>query len=230
MTLPLSAVEQDHSLEKATDSASLALMEHRWHWTLDASNAQRVSVSEYARQVGRSQALIFRYSRGYEIYSRETISAEEARARAGMSAETQAATEAVAEARGIQFGYARQEFGSEARAIRETARQRAEEKGTSTLDEIEQAAAITYRRQEAERERHEERKQRAPLRYIEIEAQLNNARRSLVRAIQASEGVDLAPEDRELLAQTLDNIKRLVVIADRAISDAYDTSWRGEFH
>jgi len=147
-----------------------------------------------------------------------------------MSAETQAATAAVAEARGVQFRYAQQEFGSEARAIRETARQRAEEKGTSTVDEIPQAAAITYRRQHAERERDEQRATRTPLRYIEIEARLNDAQRALVKAIQASESVDLSREDRELLSQTLDNVKRLVVIADRAIVDAYDTSWRGEFH
>jgi hypothetical protein len=107
-----------------------------------------------------------------------------------MSAETEAAVEAVAEARGLQFGYVRKEFGPEVRHVREHARQRAEE----------------------------------------IEARLLDAQRALIRAIQESEGVTLSAESRALLSETLANIKRLIVIADRAIIDAYDQSWRQEFH
>jgi hypothetical protein len=231
--LPQDAIDQDHSLENATDNASLALMHHRWRWTLDESNPDRVAFREYARQVNRDPKTVRQYAHGYALWVSEgtgPLTADEARERAQMGVETEAATEAVAQARGIQFGYARQEFASEARNIREQARQRAEEKGTSTLDEIPQAAAITYKRQDAERERDDARAKRTPLRYIQIEARLNDAQRALVKAIQASESVDLSPEDRELLNQTLDNIKRLVVIADRAITNAYDTSWRREFH
>jgi len=230
MSLPRSVIEEDRKLEQASDNATVELMRLRWHWTLDESNAERISVSEYARQVGRKQPTIFTDARGYQIYLTGKVSADEARKRANMTAETQAAVEAVAEARGLKFTYASKEFAPEARHIRESARQRAEEKGTSVLEEIPRVAAITYTAQEAERERDERRAERTPLRHIEIEARLLDAERALVKAIHASERVELSREDRELLGQTLDNVKRLIVIAERAIVDAYDTSWRSEFH
>jgi hypothetical protein len=35
------------------------------YWTLDESNAERVSVSEYTRAVGRDESTIRTYARGY---------------------------------------------------------------------------------------------------------------------------------------------------------------------
>ena len=229
--LPRSVVEEDHALEKAAERTSVALMEHRWHWTLDESNPERVSMREYARQIGRENRVIQRYANGFVIWRDASggVSPEEARARASMSVETEAATEAVAEARGLQFGYVTKEFGSEVRHVREVARQRAEEKGTSITDELPQVAAFTYKAERVEQERTAERRRREPLRHIQIEARLLDAQRALIRAIQESEGVDLSPESRDLLRETLDNVKRLIVIADRAIVDAYDQSWRQEF-
>jgi|SRR5215471_5051497 len=232
--LPDKVVEHDHALEKTDETAALTLMQWRWHWTLDESNPHRVSIREYAKYVSRDYTTIHRCVKGYAIWNDPPggiiLSAYEAQRRAGMTAETEAAVDAVAQARGVQFTYAQNEFYDEARRIRETARERAEEKGTSTLDEIPQAASITYKRQEAERERDGRRAERQPLRFIEIEAALNSAQRDLIKAIRVSEQVELPEEYRELLAHTLDSIKRLVAIADRAIVDAYDTSWQREFH
>ena len=41
------------------------LAQLRWHWTLDESNPEAVTVSEYARQVGRSHTVIGYMANGY---------------------------------------------------------------------------------------------------------------------------------------------------------------------
>ena len=60
MALSKAVVAEDKKLAKASDKAGEALMKHRWHWTLDESNAKRVSFAEYARQVGRHESIVRR--------------------------------------------------------------------------------------------------------------------------------------------------------------------------
>lgn len=226
--LPQDVIEQDHKLEKATDSASVALMQHRWHWTLDESNPGRVSISDYAREVGRKRTVIHQYAFGFGFYRPGSITTDEAIRRANMSAETEAAVEAVAQERGVKFAYASKEFASEARTIREHARQVAEDKGTSTLDEIPRVAEFTYKARRAEKEHRESRRRNDTLRYIEMEAALTKARRHLLDAAKAGEGVEFDAEERELLLDSLDNIKRLLVLLDRAIAGSFDKGWKAE--
>ena len=47
--------------------ASEELARHRWHWTLDESNPDRVSFSEYAAGVGRHKSQIQSFARGYAL-------------------------------------------------------------------------------------------------------------------------------------------------------------------
>jgi|307.fasta_scaffold66873_2 hypothetical protein len=230
--LPTTVVEQDHKLEGAADKSSEALMELRWHWTLDEANARRVSVSQYARQVDRDQGVIHRYARGWQIFALEgkAVSADDARRLASMSQETAAATAAVAKHYGgsIQATTRSARRSNVARSIREHARERAERKGTSTLDEIPAAAEATFKASKARAREEGERKSRHTLRYIEIEGDITKARRYLLDAAQTAEGVEFDAEERELLADTLDNIKRLLSLLDRAIAGSYDTSWKSE--
>lgn len=229
--LPDKVIEQDHKLEQTAESAARALIQLRWHWTADESNAQRVSVREYASAVGRKEADIRRDAVAYGLMTGAqgvVRSPNEARERANMTTETQAATEVVAKAYNLSFGQTRKMHGHEARRIRDVARQVAEERGTSTVDEIPQVAARTYQSREADRRTRDDRRQRRTFRYLEVEGSLTKARQNLLAAVRASEGVDFDGEERELLRDTLDNVSRLLALLDRAIAGTYDTSWKDE--
>lgn len=43
----------------------LAMTKHRWHWTLDRSNPDRVSVHEYAREVGEPVHIVRAHAWAY---------------------------------------------------------------------------------------------------------------------------------------------------------------------
>jgi hypothetical protein len=124
MTLPDSVIKLDHELSSSTSM----LIEVRWHWTLDESNPERVSISEYGRRVGVSQRTIsaFAHARILLVDGRAKT-AQEAIERAHMSEETQAAAEAVAEIHGVSFGSASKYYRDDIRFVRELAREQAEE-------------------------------------------------------------------------------------------------------
>ena len=84
----------------------LALAKHRWHWTLDETNDDRVSCRQYSRDVGRAESTIRQNAEGYDEWVRGHAHASdtpadlgEAMERAVMGDRRDAATEAVAEGR-----------------------------------------------------------------------------------------------------------------------------------
>ncbi len=101
--LPNEVVAADHEMEQSASKASEALAKHRWHWTLDESNPDRVSIRAYAQAVGRAKQTIQKYVNGYAAWQAQSGHAGvptlgEAIERAQMSAEKATMVEAVAEA------------------------------------------------------------------------------------------------------------------------------------
>ena len=64
-----SFVVRDRELESVQQRSIEKLAQHRWHWTLDDSNPDRVSIAEYARRVSRGRATIHRMAYGYKAWS-----------------------------------------------------------------------------------------------------------------------------------------------------------------
>lgn len=229
MALPKHAITEDRNLEAQSSKASEALMRHRWHWTLDESNAERVSLREYAREVGRSFSTIHADANGYALTQGDrAVPISEARERAGMGAETEAATEAVAQARGLSFKHTRQDRPVEVRRVREIARERAEKHGTSVEEEAPKVADWLVRSEKAEETRQAERKERLGLRFVEMEGYLKNAQRKLVDALNMSHDVPWGDEERELLASTVQNVRALLNLIDLALVGAAEVDWDSE--
>jgi hypothetical protein len=231
LSLPKKVIQEDHQLDKASSDAAERLMRHRWHWTLDESNPERVSFSDYARAVGRNRSTIQKHAHGYALIEADAgtgISATEAYERAGMGAETEAATAAVAEARGIGIQQARKARPVEGRRVREIARQRAEDHGTSVEEEAPKVADWIVKSEKAEQRRTTERKEKVGLRFVEMEGKLTKARGALIEALNVAHEVPWGDEERELLSATLANVKALLNLIDVALVGAADVDWDAE--
>lgn len=224
--LPPEVIRTDHNLEQVAGKASEQLARHRWHWTLDESNPQRVSIREYARQVGRSYPVIHQYA--YAAAGDRASPINERLHRANMSAETQAATEAVAKARGQAFATAHQHRTSEVRRVREIARQRAEERGTSVEAEAPKVAETIVRHERAEHAAEAARRERSDIRFIEMEGYLVKAKRELLRALKLAPAVPWDDESRQLLSETVGNVRALLALIDSALSGTSGVDWDAE--
>lgn len=225
--VPQEVIEQDHEIEGAASAASEALARLRWHWTLDVSNPDRVSIREYARSVGRASSLIHGYANGYRLrLGDQDLLISEAIERAGMSAETEAVAEAVAEARGLSFVHTRQTRGNEIRHVRNLAREAAERKGTTVAEEAVTIAKLAAQIDESESQRRVEREARRTLRYVEMQGYLHSAIRSLQRA--AAMGGTWDGEEQELLRDTVNKVREIIVLLDARIAGTQAIDWDAE--
>lgn len=232
MTLPAEAVATDHRLETTAERASGELAKHRWHWTLDESNPNRVSINAYAREVGRDHASIRVMVQGYAGFVKDaSVPLDDHIGKARMSGETAAAATAVAKARGVSPRTAqdsRSAYHNETRRVRDIARQLAEERGTSVEEEAPKVAETIVRAEKAEQAVQAERAAHADMRFFEMERYLIAAKRELMRAVKLAPQVSWDDESKELLAETAANIKALLGMLDSAIAGISGTDWDAE--
>jgi hypothetical protein len=222
--LPREVVATDHNLEAVADKASGQLAGHRWHWTLDESNPDRVGIREYARAVDRTHAAIVFAANGYAawIAAGGYGSVTTFLARERMSGETAAAAEAVAAARGLTVGSAARLHRPEVRQVRESARQRAEEHGTTVEDELPLVAEHYASTDRAERRLHAERAKRRPLRFAEVDGHLANAERELRRAVTAGRSVDWDDDSAGLLSERAERVAGLATLIATGLAGGGD--------
>jgi hypothetical protein len=117
-SLPKSAIEEDHRLERAENAIARALLQHRWHWTLDDSNPERVSQRQYAAAVDRSQNAIRIDATAYTLMGdKPGLSPSEARALAQVAEGKRAAVEAVAAANGVSIRHVREHLMNEVTVV-----------------------------------------------------------------------------------------------------------------
>jgi hypothetical protein len=151
--------------------------------------------------------------------------------RARMGSETAAAAEAVAKARGVGLGSVRDsrtKAGQDVRRVRETARQLAEERGTSVEEEAPKVAEVIVRQEKAAEATAAERREHADMRFFEMERYLISAKRELMRAVKLAPQVPWDDEQRELLGDTVSNVKALLGLVDAAIAGISGTDWDAE--
>lgn len=230
--LPVEVVETDHRLESTARRASEALAKHRWHWTLDESNPNRVSFRAYARAVGRGEVVVRTQVNGYaEWISRTATSARslsESIERAKMGDEKATATEAVATARGAAFGHTRKARPEEIKRVRQIARERAEERGTTVEEEAPKVAQAIVRSEQAEARQTEQRKQQHTLRFVTIEGKLARMLRVGTEILTESYDVPFSEEERELLAESIAKVRALLGLIDMRFTDTSGVDWDTE--
>lgn len=230
MDLPAVVIEQDRKYEQATTRASEELAKLRWHWTLDESNPERVPLAAYARAVGRDKRAIGKYAHGYALWRGDAsvTPLSEAIERAGLGADKEAATEAVAETRGLAFQTVRQTRPAEVKRVLEHARERAEKLGSSVSAEAPKAAEWIVKSEQAAAAAKGERKDKLGLRFVQLEERLQRARRELVESVNIAASTEWGDEEQELLEQTLVNVKSLLELLNLAIVGASDVDWDDE--
>jgi hypothetical protein len=231
--LPAEVIKTDHQLEEIASAADGQLAKHRWHWTLDESNPDRVTVSEYARHVGRSQHAVRIMTTGYAGWIRDrSLSLGDHVTRARMGTETGAAADAVAKARGIPLRSASRsegQYSNETRRVRDIARQLAEERGTSVEEEAPKVAERIVKAEKAERVQQQEKAERVDLRVIEMEQHLLRMRREGVRALEIAKAIEFDDDGRDLISEAVASIKAVLGLIDAKLSGISGVNWDAEF-
>jgi len=217
--------EEDARLENLASGATEALAKLRWHWTLDESNPERYTVSEYARRAGRSQKAVYAMAQGYNLTVIDPgLDLPEASARAVVSAERAEVVEAVAEATGKTFQNVVKNNAQLASEVHRTARAQAERKGTSVSDEIPRAAKTVVASQRAAKA-EESARRKSPL---AVEGHLTNVVLHLKYALRDSDR-EFTDDEREFLATDLERIRSLLTLVElRITGETTNVDWDAE--
>lgn len=228
--LSKSVIETDARLEKAQSRSLEELAQHRWRWTLDETNPDRVSIREYARQIGRSLRAVQNMVKGYASWKSDEVhlvTLHEAIDRASVGTEKEAVVEAIAKAEGVAFQTARQRH-EEVREVRTIAQERAERRGTSIEEEAPFVAEQRVKARAAGARIREERVQAKGLRYIEIEGHLAAAQQRLSQALTTAQDIGWEAEEIELLADSLGKIRAILNLIDLRIAGETNVDWDQE--
>jgi hypothetical protein len=235
MALSKAVVAEDRKLAKASDKAGEALMKHRWHWTLDESNAKRVSFSEYGRSVGRGRTVINASAKGYALMREAeslpgaTITADEARRRGNASSEREAAADAVAEVHGIGFVQADQSHRREVKDVLDIARDRAETHGTTVEEEAPDAAKRLEKIRKSIADGDADRKASPVLGNLTAGVQLSKARKALREVLNIARDVEEFDEDSvEHIEDGLERVRSTCDLIDLALTGRSEIDWDGE--
>jgi predicted nucleic acid-binding Zn-ribbon protein len=232
--VPAKAVAEDRRLEQSASRASESLAKHRWHWTLDETNPERVSLRAYGRAVGRNDRTIRKYAIGY----REWIAYDgvrnlsEVMERANLTAEKEEIVEAVAEANEISFQRARQEYAPDVSRVRDAVEQAVERKPDMTADDkadyVKRTAQTIARSKAADAKRTKERAAQRSVMFMRIDAKLAHARGDLRDVLEFGRDLGLGDDEIEDVKEALAKIKSFADLIDMALTGSMDVDWDAE--
>jgi hypothetical protein len=236
-TLPKAVVAEDRLLDDKAKNATAALMELRWHWTINPDNPKRVSQRAYAAAVGRSQKSILASARGWQMkldaeanegdvaFTRELGEYVEM---AKVGELKRAAAEAVAAAHGIRVDNVLSHRRNDVNDVVNIARSAAERRGTTPEEEVARVADHQKRAADTRASAAEARKSRHTMRWLGIEGKVTKALRELNAALAESEGVEFTAEEREMIAESVGKLRAVLNLLDMRIIGTADIDWDAE--
>lgn len=234
--LPENVITRDRELDGRATRASEELARLRWHWTLDESNPNKVTLRQYAAAIGHStHKTVGRYANGYALFvergSREgpALTIQDAIRLSEVAEEDRSMHEAIAEGSGRPVSQvSRGDNRHRTRATIERAKSRAERRGGDPVDHARDIAAEERKVAEAKKRRKATERERRSSKFIRIEGHLANAQRRLMDALHQAEGVDFPDDEMELIRSSLANIRAVLNLIDLRMAGTPDIDWDAE--
>jgi hypothetical protein len=238
VSLPAVVVEQDHKLAKSAEE----LMKHRFHWTLDENNPNRIGFTDYARQVGVDEKRIRTDAKAWVKYlaaSADPIS----RAKPGapqtpddfkelenVGEEAEKASIALAKAYGTSPGNVAKHMKKKVKKVVTTARGRAAKKGTTIAYEIRVAAKTLVQHEKDVEKEKEDHKAAHSDAFIDFEGDAAAVMLKMKKMIKSGKGLEFDEEESELILETLGRLQDVLNLLKLAFSaEALDVDWDMEF-
>ena len=238
MPVSKAVIDTDHKLEGSQDRSTLALAKHRWHWTTNEANRERVSQREYAKAVGRSNAAISYHARGYALYQERLVkpgltvdgfTIHDAIRLAGQSAEMQEFSEAIAVGSGEPVArVARGDNRHKTREIIHVAKERAERRGTDPVDEARRIAEHQRKSREVAKATKDSKAKAHFYRWNEMEGDLIAAQRKLLHCLSVAEDVDFTEDELEFIRVAVAKVRAVLDLIDLRVAGTPDIDWDGE--
>jgi hypothetical protein len=215
---------EDRRLEEAEQSTVLALMEHRWR----AVKEYGYSLREYGQAVGRSHRAIGYYVKAWELHLvKESFTPAECLERVQHGEDRATAIRAVADLHGVGMASARQRHMPEVRRVQAAI---ADEPTPHAKEQRAARYVETVRKSEQnQRDRQERHRRDSSRSLLQVEVELDRARRALRQAVGiARDAANIDEQWQEQLNDMLADCEVLLGLLNAAIVDASAVDWDSE--
>jgi hypothetical protein len=201
--LPADVINEDFMLEGQVSGVTEKLAQLRWHWTLDESNPERVTVSEYAREVERGQAAIRRSAAGYEAWINDaSLTLADHMARVQMGPEKIEAARIL----GIPPVRARDTRTEEGRQVRD----------------------LSEQLKKVERKERDATDKNTAYRWLELSGTLAKAKQMLVAEVPAAQRVTFESDEIETLTENIREVRTVLDLLQMAVAGTTNVNWDEE--
>ena len=227
--VPHDAVQQDLKLEARADRAGKDLAAHRWHWTLDPGNPDRVSFHAYGAAVGRSFTSIRRQATGYDNWLKDpSVSLTDHIARANMSEQRALTAQAVADAYGIKVATVAVNHSDVLAELMAQAQRKVEPGKVEFADALSDVMEFHKKAKKAREEKTTRMKARHGIRFVAVEAEINRSHNAVTRALNEAHGVEWTEHEEQLLRESVARLKAVVSLLEMSVAGVTDIDWDHE--
>ena len=214
---------EDRRIEKTAENATLRLMEHR------AKAVELFGVREYARAIDRHHTTVLQYAKAWEMWGdggrAPTARPEDILRLARMGEDRQAATQAVAQAKGVTVGTAERHHPTEVKRVRQAIADAPPEARAEKAHKVARQIESTRQKQS---EHTEQRRSRPQSSWFDLEREIDKARRALTVALTIARESKLEGEYVELAQDSLGKVRALMGLIDLAITGTIEVDWDAE--
>jgi hypothetical protein len=226
------AIKLDDRLDDGVRMAQEDLAKHRWHWTLDESNDDRMSLRSYAAASGKAFATVQSYANGYaaSLTGPPGRSLADEIALANMGADKQIVAAAVANVEGVTVSsVASRRGGSDSLANLKAMAEEVADREKITLEAAAKSVAERRKKTKIMAENKATKEKAAHTRrYLSIEAGIAKAKSLLIAALKEAEGVGFVDDELEMLRDSIGTLKSVLTMLDVRVGGESDTDWDRE--
>ncbi len=225
------AIQEDRKLEARQERGLEELARHRWHWTKDEQNPDRITIAEYAERVGRSRSAIARMVNGYAAWvdGHHLVPLADAIATANMSEEKAAVVREVAKAAGWTEGRVRSMESRMVQDVRERAQERATERGTSVDEEIPHVARTAAAVRQSQAKQRKEQRASKSARLLAAEGRMAAVLKALRELLADAEAEDFTTDEIDLILKLIRQSRAFLGLVEvKLTGDDSGTDWDAE--
>lgn len=231
MSLAQAVIDVDAALEGAAEEASIELYRHRWYWTLNPENPERISSEKYGKAVGRAKTTIRLHAKSYAQWLKDdSKSLSEYAVRANSSEERSLVIERVADAHGVSFKTvaSTREYHDDVSNLLEQAKNKAAKTGEELPMAI-TAVCDFYVKGVEQRKREVLRfREQHGVRFAGVENDLTAARNAVQKALHVAMQIDWTDQESLILAESIRKLVALTQLIDMAVTGTIEVDWDAE--
>lgn len=222
-------IDLDVQLAKTVDRTRERLCRHRWYWTLNPENPNRVPLKTYAISVGRSYSTVRTQANGYARWLADpSISLNDHVELANMGAERAEVSKRVAQIYGLSGSTARQELQGVISDLVAQTKEKTEPGKVSFEEALDDVVEFHRKSKESRERRQQTHLERHGIKFVGVDNQVTRAINAIHKALQEAKRSEWSDQERQILTEGITRLRGYLGLLEVALTGSTEVDWDAE--